>query len=179
MAEHDGRRERVRERFRLEGLDNFAPHEVLELLLFYSVRRGDTNVIAHDLIDTFGSIKGVLEASPDQLKTVKGIGDESAALLAMMVPMFRRYEMDKAAARKQIRSYEDAAAYCKALLGGLRVERFYVISLDVNGRVIAARLLGEGTINECAVPPRQVAEIALNHNAASVILCHNHPAGSR
>ena len=93
MTMHDGHRCRLRERFRLEGLENFQPHEVLELLLFYARARGDVNPLAHTLLDTFGSLRGVLEAPVDQLTQVPGIGEETATLLSLMVPMFRRYEL--------------------------------------------------------------------------------------
>ena len=88
---HEGHRQRMRERFRLEGLDNFAPHEVLELLLFYARVQGDVNPLAHELLDSFGSIKGVLEARPEQLMAVKGVGEETATLLSLIVPVFRKY----------------------------------------------------------------------------------------
>ena len=87
---HEGHRQRMRDRFRTEGLDNFAPHEVLELLLFYARARGDVNPLAHRLLETFGSLRGVLEAPVEHLCTVEGVGEETATLLSMMVPMFRR-----------------------------------------------------------------------------------------
>ena len=75
MTMHDGHRRRLRERFRLEGIENFQPHEVLELLLFYARARGDVNPLAHRLLDVFGSLKGVLEAPVDQLCAVEGVGE--------------------------------------------------------------------------------------------------------
>ena len=178
MTMHDGHRQRVRERFRKEGLENFAPHEVLELLLFYARARGDVNPLAHQLLDTFGSLRGVLEAPVDQLTQVPGVGEETATLLSMMVPMFRRYELCICEERPKLGKCADVKAYCQALLTGLRKERFYVISVSTQMRVMGQRLLAEGTLSEVPAYPRLVVETALNHNAYGVILCHNHPGGT-
>lgn len=178
MTMHEGHRQRLRERFRLEGLESFAPHEVLELLLFYARARGDVNPLAHLLLQTFGSLRGVLEAPADQLMRVPGIGEETATLLSLMVPMFRRYELCICEERKKLQNYREVKEYCSALLTGLRKERFYLISVSTQMRVVGLRLLAEGTLSEVPAHPRQVVETALNHNAYGVILCHNHPGGS-
>ena len=175
---HEGRRERVRERFRAEGLDAFAPHEVLELLLFYAKAQGDTNEIAHELIETFGSLRGVLEAEPRELQKVKGVGPQAAALIGLMVPMFRRYEACLAEERSHIGSVADAEAYCKAMLTGLKRERFCLIALAADGGVLGRRVVAEGTLSEVQAYPRQVTELALQLNAHSIVLCHNHPGGT-
>lgn len=177
MAMHDGHRSRMRERFRQEGLEGFAPHEVLELLLFYAKARGDVNPLAHELLETFGSLKGVLEAPPEQLMTVKGVGEETATMLSLIVPMFRKYQECLCAERKVIRFRAAAEGYCNALMSGLRMERFYVIALSSSMKVLGRRIVGEGSLGEVPAYPRLVVETALNYNAFGVILCHNHPGG--
>ena len=177
MTMHEGHRQRLRERFRREGLEGFAPHEVLELLLFYTRARGNVNPLAHRLLETFGSLKGVLEAPVEQLTAVEGVGEETASLLAMMVPLFRRYELCLCQEKRRLRNYRDVAHYCRALLTGLRKERFYVISVSTQMTVLGQRIVAEGDIGEVMAYPRLVAETALNHNAYGVILCHNHPGG--
>lgn len=177
MAMHDGHRLRMRERFRQEGLEGFAPHEALELLLFYAKARGDVNPLAHELLETFGSLKGVLEARPEQLKTVKGVGEETATMLSLIVPMFRKYQECLCAERKTIRLRSAAEEYCTALMSGLRMERFYVIALSSSMKVLGRRIVGEGSLGEVPAYPRLVVETALNYNAFGVILCHNHPGG--
>ena len=83
---HEGHREKVRKRFMQEnGFDHFEDHQILEMLLFYANSRSDTNPIAHRLLDTFGSLKGVLEARPEMLMTVPGVGESAAALISMVV----------------------------------------------------------------------------------------------
>ena len=177
MTMHEGDRQRVRERFRLEGLDNFAPHEVLELLLFYARARGDMNPLAHRLLDTFGSLKGVLEAPVDQLCAVDGVGQETATLLSLMVPVFRRYALCLCEEKTSLRNFNDAEEYCRALLTGMRKERFYMVCLSAQMRVLGHRLVSEGTLTEVPAYPRLIVETALNHNAHGVVLCHNHPGG--
>lgn len=177
MTMHDGHRRRLRERFRLEGLDSFAPHEALELLLCYARARGDVNPLSHRLLETFGSLRGVLEAPVDQLTAVEGVGEETATLISLMVPMFRRYEMCLCEQTRKLTHYSDVQDYCRALLTGLRKERFYVISLSAQMKVLGQRVVGEGSLSEVPAYPRLVVETALNHNAYGVILCHNHPGG--
>ena len=177
MTMHDGHRRRLRERFRLEGLESFAPHEVLELLLFYARARGDVNPLAHRLLESFGSLRGVLEAPVEQLCTVEGVGEETATLLSLMVPMFRRYELCLCEQAERLVHFNDVQRYCRALLTGLRKERFYVICVSAQMKVLGQRVVGEGSLSEVAAYPRLVVETALNLNAYGVILCHNHPGG--
>lgn len=178
MGVHDGHRKRMRERFRIEGLEGFAPHEVLELLLYYARARGDVNPLAHALMDAFGSLKGVLEASTDQLMSVEGIGEESATLISLMLPLFRRYSASVCQESPQLYNRGQAKDYCRSLLAGWRRERLYLICLNADRRVIAQRLITEGTLSEVPAYPRLIVETALNYNAESVLLCHNHPGGS-
>lgn len=175
---HDGHRKRMRERFRKEGLEGFAPHEVLELVLFYGRARGDVNPTAHALLDHFGTLKGVLEARPEQLMTVPGVGEESATLLSLLLPLFRRYSACVLAERQRISNRREAQEYCVSLLAGRRTEHFYVISLSADSQVLGQRLVAEGSLTEVSAYPRTVVETALNYNAHSVILCHNHPGGA-
>ena len=178
MTMHEGHRQRMRERFRREGLEGFAPHEVLELLLFYGRARGDVNPLAHELLDAFGSLKGVLEARPEQLMAVKGVGEETATLISLMLPMFRRYNACVCEERKRLVTRGEAQSYCRALMAGWRTERFYVLCLSVDNQLLGQRLVAEGTLAEVPAYPRTVVETALNYNAHSVVLCHNHPSGS-
>lgn len=178
MTMHDGHRKRMRDRFRKEGLDGFADHEVLELLLFYGRARGDVNPLAHTLIDVFGSLQGVLEAKPDQLMAVPGVGEETATLLSLMLPAFRRYTACLCRKRRYFDTRDDVKRYCRSLLSGWRTERLYVIGLDAEHQLLGHRLIAEGSTGSVQVQPRLVAEAALNLNARAVILCHNHPGGS-
>ena len=175
--EHQGHRERMRNRFMETGLEGFAAHEVLELLLYYAIPRRDVNPLAHELINTFGSFRGVLEATPQQLMQVKGVTERTAALLGLMLPMFRRYTADLSQSRTVIANRLDAQRYCISLLAGRRNEHFYIIGLDASSTVVGAPMICSGDISEVPAYPRQIVQAALALNAHSVVMCHNHPGG--
>lgn len=176
---HVGHRERLRRRFHEEGLDGFEDHQVLELLLFNVIPRGDTNPIAHLLMRRFGSLSAVLEADPKDVAAVEGIGEKAAAFLSMIPQVTRRYFHDRVLRdRPKLNSSEAVAEYLIPLMAGRPEEVFYVLCLDTQCRVVYPALISEGTVKEAAVYPRHVVEEALRHRAASVILAHNHPSGT-
>lgn len=176
---HSGHRERLRRRFLEEGIDSFEEHQVLELLLFHVIPRGDTNTTAHRLIQRFGSLSAVLEADPKDVATVDGIGEKAAAFLAMIPQVTRRYYHDRVLRdRPKLNSSDLVAEYLVPLMAGRPEEVFYVLCLDTQCRVLYPALISEGTVKEAAVYPRHVVEAALRHRAASVIFAHNHPAGT-
>lgn len=176
---HTGHRERLRKRFLEEGIDSFEEHQVLELLLFQVIPRGDTNTTAHRLIQRFGSLSAVLEADPKDVATVDGIGERGAAFLAMIPQVTRRYYHDRVLRdRPKLNSSDLVAEYLIPLMAGRPEEVFYVLCLDTQCRVLYPALISEGTVKEAAVYPRHVVEVAIRHRAASVIFAHNHPAGT-
>lgn len=177
-AIHAGHRERMRDRFFREGFEGYQDHEVLEMMLYYGKARGDTNKLAHELMDQFGSLKAVLEASPEMLLNVKGVGESAAAMICMIVQLTRRYEALKRQDVRQITNRKDAESYCRSLVMGHRTERFHVICLSASCTILGQRRISEGSISEVNAYPRLVVETALNYNAHSVILCHNHPGGT-
>lgn len=178
MTMHDGHRKRMRERYRQTGLEGFADHEVLELLLFYGRARGDVNPLAHTLINTFGSLQGVLEARISQLISIPGIGEETATLISLIAPLFRRYHACLCRSRQQFNTREEIKQFCLSLLTGWRTERLYVIALDAGQQLLGYHLVAEGSTGSVQVQPRQVVESALDLNARSLVICHNHPGGS-
>ena len=88
---HEGHRKRLKARLKEEGLEHFSEINILELLLFYSIPRRDTNPIAHALLDKYDNLANVLEAEFDDLLNVDGITENSASLITMLVPLYRRY----------------------------------------------------------------------------------------
>ena len=176
---HLGHREKLRQRFiRENGLDHFEDHQILELLLFYANPRGDTNPIAHALREQFGSLKGVLEARPEMLMTVTGVKETAATLISMVVPLTRVWNRCAMAEPERIGNSREAEKYCLSILAGHRSERFYVVSLNAKCQVLGRRMISEGSLSEVSAYPRIVMETALNYNAHSVLLCHNHPGGT-
>lgn len=176
--EHAGHRERLRKRYAENGFAGFAEHEILELLLTFAIPRVNTNPQAHRLIDRFGSLTGVLEADQKELQAVEGIGPQAATLLSMMLPLLREYQQKKLLPRVRLGSYADLAAYCRTLYLGIGHEEFYVLSLDADLRLLAAKRIARGTPTEVNALPRQVLEELLQNRAACAVISHNHPSGS-
>ncbi|HZK34980.1 MAG TPA: DNA repair protein RadC [Bacillota bacterium] len=175
---HTGHRDRLKDRFLKEGLDCFDQHQVLELLLFYAIPYKDTNPLAHELIDKYGSLSAVLEADPKELQTVKGVGKNTAVILSLMPQLCRRYLNDKWGDRPRLSSTRKAGEYTTTLFSGRLTEVFYVICLDAQNRVTHSALVHEGTIDTAPVYPREIVQTALRHQATGLILAHNHPGGS-
>lgn len=175
---HEGHRDRLKNRFLTEGLDGFEQHQILELLLFYVIPRRDTNPLAHQLLEKYGSLASVLEADPKDLASMTGIGNNTALLLSIIPSLARIYFKDKWGEKPVLNSSSKAGEYAVSLFAGRNYEVFYVICMDAQNRVNFAALVHEGTINEAPVYPRLIVETALRHQANSVILAHNHPGGS-
>jgi DNA repair protein RadC len=178
LSIHDGHRDRLRNRFRAEGLDNFTDVQVLELLLFYCIPRQDTNALAHLLIDQFGSLSQVLETSPEELKKVKGIGEKAATFLNMIPAVTRYYGVERGKREdKPLRTINDCGNYLREYFRGHSNETVYLLCLDAKCKPLCCPKIGEGSVNSAGVPIRRVVEAALGANATSVILAHNHPSG--
>lgn len=177
-GEHTGHRQRMRERFLQHGLDGFADHEVLELMLFYAIPQRNVNPLAHALIDRFGSLHGVLEAPVEELCKVDGMGAYASVFISLFSRVARRAEWSRAGERELVSNRGMAERHCLRLLDGLREEHFYAVCLDGQMRLIKDALIARGTLVEVPAYPRMVAEAALRHNAHSIVLCHNHPGGS-
>jgi DNA repair protein RadC len=175
--EHAGHRERLRARFAQAGLAGFAPHEALELLLTFAIPRRDVNPLAHRLINHFGSLPRVLEASAEDLQAVPGIGPHAASLIGLMLPLFRLYRQGLVAEQEKGTGEADILALCQALLMGERVERFYVLALDGRGKLLGHSRVSSGDDGETAVYPRLIVQALLRFGAAACVLAHNHPSG--
>jgi DNA repair protein RadC len=176
-APHLGHRQRLRARFASSGLDGFAAHEALELLLTYAIPRVDVKPLAHRLIRQFGSLNRVLEASAGDLKAVEGIGESASTLLSLLLPLLRLYRKGQTDEVEGPEDQERLMARCEALLMGERVERFLVLALDARGRFITQAFISSGDESETAVYPRLIARELLRAGAAACVLAHNHPSG--
>lgn len=177
---HSGHRERVREKVELSGLDGMPEHEVLEYILFHSIPRGDVNELAHALIEQFGSLAGVLDASPQKLQSVKGVGSATALLLSSLPSIFRIYRLSQLR-RKRFYSLEELeqhlAQEVSIRLTDRKVETLMMACLTNSNTLISIHVVATGTIHSVNIPIRTVAEIAMSVNAAKIVLAHNHPYG--
>lgn len=167
----------MKNRFREHGLDNFDDHNVLELLLFYAVPRGDVNPLAHRLIDRFGSLAAALDAPVDELMAVDGVGENTALLLKLVPQVSRRYMMSRTAFDGILNNSRELGEYIKPRFFGARDEMVYMICMDAKRKVINCRQVGHGSVNSAAVSVRKIVETALSYNATAVAIAHNHTSG--
>jgi len=175
---HASHRQRMRTRFVREGLDHFDDHQILELILFYAIPRGDTNKIGHRLIQHFGRLSAVFDARVTDLLQVPGVGEQAAILIHALPALMRRYHCDRIVRDAPIlNSAEAVSRYLKPLMAGRTREVFYVLCLDSRLRVKFPAQIAQGTVKDAYVHPRAVVEAALAHHSSAVVLAHNHPSG--
>ena len=174
---HKDHRKRMKSRFLLEGLDSFESHNILELMLFYAIPQGDTNPVAHRLLEEFGSFSGVLNASVENLCQVKGVGEHAATLIKLFAAVSRRYLDDGNSGGVLLNSTEEAGRFIVPKFVGRTVETAYLVCLDSKRKVIYCGVLGEGSVNSVPIFVRSIVEKAIAVNASYVILAHNHPTG--
>jgi len=174
---HSGHRKRVINKFIEHGLDSFEEHEVLEMLLFFSVPRIDTNPLAHRLIEEFGSLQNVLSAEPQELKLVKGVGDNTAALISLFRNI-RKYQNTQLI-EKNIRfdATHEIGEFCVKYFSEHIDESAIMLSVDSKRRLKKVSVISNGNVNETYFDINKIMKDALNFRAAGVIVAHNHPNG--
>ena len=171
---HTGHRERMKAEFLARGLEGWPDHRVLELLLFYTIPQGDVNDLAHELVERFGSLAGVLDASVEELKKVKGVGDHTAVFFRMLPAVLGRYQGARTRLSAIINSPEEAYAWLEPYFFGARNEMVYVLCLDGKRQVLGVRKVAEGSIELAEVNTRRIAEEAIGLRAAQIYVAHNH-----
>ena len=177
---HKNHRERMRARLDADGITGFHDHEVLEVLLYYVYPQGDVNPVAHHLLKKFGSFHRVLEATPEQLTAVEGVGPSAARMLHLVFEIGRRYCQDGIRYREgrhELDSTEKIAHYLAPQLAGLTSEITAVACIDARLRPICCETVSRGTVNASELIVRRIAEIAVRNQAPAVVLAHNHPRG--
>lgn len=165
----------MREKLRQGGGEALADHEILEMLLFYSIPRINTNETAHRLIDHFGGLSGVLSAKRHELTAVSGIGEQSADLICLMAELYRRAEKEDSKTPRYFKDLDDVGRYLVKQLDGLARERVLVLLLSADYRLIATHQISEGSVNSSGVDVRQIMEYAILAKASHIVLAHNHP----
>ncbi|MCL2578542.1 MAG: hypothetical protein FWE32_00750 [Oscillospiraceae bacterium] len=176
---HSGHRRRVKEEFQKLGLGHFPPHKVLEMLLFYTIPRGDTNEIAHRLIERFGSLAAVLDAPVELLKRVPGVGVESATHIRLCGDLVRLYieSTGPGAGGKAIKTVAGAKDAVRHKFLGENRECVQMVCLSSGGKILYSERIIEGSHKRVEVLPATVIRLALLCDAAKVLLAHNHPGG--
>lgn len=173
---HAGHRQRLRDRYRKNGLDGFAEHEVLELLLFYGIPYQDTNPIAHRLIDRFGSLADVLDAPVEELVKVKGIGENTALLLKLLPDVYRRY-LRSSQTQSRFAGPQDAIDYLRTLFVGRQHEYVGLLLLDSRSHLLFCDMIDEGTAITANIYIKRLVQKAVQYDAVYAYLAHNHPSG--
>lgn len=174
---HSGHRQRLRQRFLTGGADALADYELLELLLFQAVRRGDVKPLAKRLLARFGSFGALVSAAPEEIAAVKGAGPAVVAALKTVQACALRLLVEEAKAAPVLGNWKAVIDYCRAAMGREKVEQFRVLFLDKKNRLVGDEVQQRGTVDHTPVYPREVARRALELGASAVILVHNHPSG--
>jgi len=179
MGLQDGHRIRLRERFLTCGQDALNDFNLLELLLFYAIPRKNTNDTAHELIERFGTLNRVFEATVEELCQVNGITENGAVLIKLMLPIASRYAIRKAEHEFNniIPDSVTAGEFLKPYFAGERDEVVYMISMDSKCKILETLRLFRGSVNSASISIRKIVGNALKNNATRVILAHNHTSG--
>ena len=178
MSIHAGHRQRLKDRFLQEGLDGFNELNALELLLFYCIPQKDTNPLAHHLLDRFGSFHAVLDASPQELEQVEGVGHNISTFLSLIPQVDRYYYNSRTKSAVSLNTNAECAEYMVPKFRNRNNEMVYILCLDAKNKVLCCKQLGEGSVNSAGVPIRRIVDVAMKYNATTVYLAHNHPAGT-
>ncbi len=172
-----GHRGRMRERLLDRGPDSLADYEMLEMLLFFAFKTGDTKPLAKALINRYGSFAAVLAAPQRELLETRGLGPHSVAAIKLVQAAALRLARAEVIDRPVLNNWERLTDYLSAALSRERVEQFRVLFLDPKNRLIADEAQARGTVNHTPVYPREVVKRALELHATALILVHNHPSG--
>lgn len=173
-----GHRARLRDRLLKGGAEALADYEVLEYLLFAAIKQGDTKPLAKALIERFGSLSGVLNAEPGALQQVKGVGLTSAAALKSVALAARRMARSEVSQKPVLGSWQALLDYLTIDMAHLTIERVRVLYLNTQNRLILDHHVGDGSVDEAAIHPREVIRRGLDIGATALILVHNHPSGN-
>ncbi len=173
-----GHRERLRRRFSERGFDGFHDYEVLELLLIYAIPRVDVKPIAKRLLNIFGTLAGVFDATAAELAQTEGVGAKGAVFLTLIRQVEIRYLASDLPGKKIFDRPDKVKAHLRMLVQGRGMECFGAVFADQQHRHIATQILFEGTVDRTAIYPRNLVKRALEFDAKGLILFHNHPGGT-
>ena len=172
-----GHRQRLREKFEKHEQDAFLDYELLELILTYSIPRRDVKPIAKELLNRFHSFPGVMDARPEDLEQVPGLGQNSITLLKLIRSANVRYLARTMESLPLLDSPQLFADYARMRIGDKSNEVTLIFYLNTQNRLIRCDMPGSGSVDSVNIYPSEVARTALLCGAHSVVLCHNHPGG--
>ena len=176
---HEGHRQRLK--FAVDNdpeMDSFGEHQVLEYLLTFLIPRKDTNPIAHELIDNFGNLYGVLSATYEELCRVPNMTKNAAHLLPNLISIVRKAELSRIKNKMRSNNIDDAVELFRPYFIGRNYEKLYMASLDINDRVMQVNCISDGMANFSTIDVSKIMAIISRNKATKIILAHNHPAGT-
>ncbi len=175
---HDGHRERLRNEFlNLGENQSMHDHKLLEMLLFYAIPRKDTNPIAHQLIETFGSLAGVLDAAVEDLVQIKGMTKNAAVLIKSIIPLSRAYIESKSQTTNCVKTFEDIGKYFMAKYLGIKNETVGMLCLNGKGEILNFKFISNGDLDSTGISIRTIIDQVIKSSATAVVIAHNHPSG--
>ncbi len=176
---HTGHRERMRKRFMKEGnLDNFNYHEILEMILYFTVKRSDTNALAHKMINSFGSFHNLLNASVEDIMDICNVSESTAFAVSILPHIAKRYKDSQGQEGITLTTKNQVVEYLKSMVSGKSVEEFYLICLDGNYKVIASAKLAEGTKAAMEVRIEHILGMLIKYKVSFALIAHNHPGNT-
>ena len=176
-ADHSGHRSRMKKKLSEQGLDVFEPHEVLEILLYYAIPQRNTNDIAKNLIDRFGSFSAVLDAPVDALLRA-GLTEHQALYLKLIPDVTRRYLLDKYHNPDKVIDFSNVADYIVDKFVGLEEkENVLLLLMDTKGKEVYSGIIAHGDFQSANISIREIVTLALNYGAVSAFIAHSHPSG--
>lgn len=174
---HSGHRKRLKEQFSTDGGKGMSDYTFLEHLLFYALPQGDTNPLAHRLLDKFGSFDKILEATKEELLTVSGVGEHTASFLSTLLPVYSRYLERKTGERFEYTELEKIREYISGKYLGVNSEKAMLLHFDSKGLFTNSIFIGSGDISHITIDNREIASSIVRDKAVYSILVHNHPSG--
>jgi DNA repair protein RadC len=172
-----GHRERLRDRFKDGGPQALPDYELLEMVLFRAIKRGDTKPLAKALIARFGSFAEVISATPERLMEVKGCGPAVATELKLIQAAALRLARGAVVNRPALTSWNAIIEYCRSAMAFDQIESFRLLFMDKKNQLIADEVQQTGTVDHTPVYAREVIKRALELSATALIMVHNHPSG--
>jgi len=169
--------ERPREKFLRYGAEKMDKTELLAIFLRTGIEGKNAIALAQELLDRFGGIRGIFDASEEDLKKIKGIGIAKIAQIKAVAALAKLYLEEKVKEKPLLENSQDVYDYLYHTMRDLKYELFKVIFLNGQNEIIEIEDAFKGTLTESSVHPREIAKLALDYNAAAMVFVHNHPSG--
>lgn len=176
-SSHAGHRRRIMDRAIKGDFDQLKEHEIVEVLLFNTLPRVNTNELAHKLVDTFGSLHAICGADVEELTAIDGIGLRTAEFFKMLPTYVKCYEFSFYNDKQELNNIEIIGDYCKRFFAGDDTEGVYALYLNIHRNLIKRIKVSSGTSTMVEVDYKTILKHAIDTSAPFVVLTHNHPNG--